>query len=249
MWDMSDVEKDYLQRTAAGLLMMLIKSNVYLWSDKMEKLADAAPLPTHTVSRNILQFPTMFWSRETRYVYREPREKDTRELANNWLAFFHHTDFVFVVGDVSDHAAQTTRLAINVIKYGGVWPHDYQSDEQLARILKRCAFLASPFISSDRMRMTRTMRRQLERDYGFDRDDVNAHEASVVALRRRQAKRQQKQDSATSGVEWQHHWWVSSFYRAQWYPSEQAHRVIWIAPFLKGDLSKPLLEKVYAVIR
>jgi hypothetical protein len=150
---------------------------------------------------------------------------------------------------VSYHDTRTTMLMINFMRYGGVWPNDYNNDPELGLLLKRCAFLTSPFVVTARQRMTHTARRQLERDHGVTREAVNEPQAHVVTLRRLKFKAAQKLAGEPKDVEWKHHWWVSSFYRAQWYPSEKAHKVIWIAPHLKGDLSKPLLEKVYAVTR
>lgn len=46
-----------------------------------------------------------------------------------------------------------------------------------------------------------------------------------------------------------HRWMVSGHLRAQWYPSEQAHHVIWIAPHLKGPDDAPLLTHAYKVAR
>jgi len=236
----------FYRRTAMGVAIMMARAMVYLWTDKMEKLADAAPLPPHTTSRTLLPMPLMFWSRETRYVF---PDAFGREAANNWICLIHHTEQVFILSDLSYHDTQITKLAISHMKYGGVWPNDYDNSNELAIILKRCAFLNSPFVVTDSRRMTHTARRQLERDHGVPREACNEEECHVIALRRLKFKSPPKPGAQPSGVEWKHHWWVSAHYRAQWMPSEQAHKVIWIEPFLKGDLSKPLLEKVYAVVR
>ena len=225
---------------------MLLKAQVYLWSDQMEKLADASPLPPHTVSRNVLQMPLMFWSRETRYNF---KDADGRQASNNWLALMHQTDHVLVLADMSYHDTETTKLIIDAVSYGLLWPNDYNHDDHVGQLLKRCAFLASPFVVTDRRRMTHTARRQLERDDGMTKEAANEPECHVVALRRLKFKSPQKPMGEGKDVEWKHHWRVSQHYRAQWYPSEQAHRVIYVGPHLKGDLSKPLLEKVYAVVR
>jgi hypothetical protein len=42
---------------------------------------------------------------------------------------------------------------------------------------------------------------------------------------------------------------VNGHVRAQWYPSEQAHRLIWIAPYLKGPEDAPMLTHAYKVAR
>lgn len=49
--------------------------------------------------------------------------------------------------------------------------------------------------------------------------------------------------------EWKHRWIVRGHWRRQWYRSIQAHRPVWIHPFVKGPDDAPLLggEKVYSV--
>jgi hypothetical protein len=44
-------------------------------------------------------------------------------------------------------------------------------------------------------------------------------------------------------VEWSHQWIVSGHWRWQWYPSIQAHRQIWISPYVKGPEGKELIIK------
>ena len=50
-------------------------------------------------------------------------------------------------------------------------------------------------------------------------------------------------------VDWKHRWIVRGHLRAQWYPSLQAHRVIYVPPHVKGPEDKPLKTRVSRVIR
>jgi hypothetical protein len=219
---------------------LLSEATVYLWSPEIEKLANAAPLPKHVLSRTILSSPTMFWS----------ISKPT--TGTSWTALIHAISDVIVVGEGVDESSETC-LGVRAVRYGDTWPNDFNDHadqlEKIGMILKRCAFLNSPYVMTAPHKMPRHVRRQAERAG----EDVREHAdepVHVVKLRRLQMRKpQQGAQQHTGGVEWKHHWWVNAFYRAQWYPSEQAHKVIWIEPFLKGDLSKPLLEKVYAVVR
>jgi hypothetical protein len=229
---------------AAGLLALISnRSIIYQWTDKMEHLADASPLPPHTVSKSVLPMPVMFWSRETGYTDKE------KGITNNWIAFVHHVNNCYYFGDASYNEKEETKLFIDTFPYGKLWPNDFQEHRDMERILKRCAFLNSPYVLPVGQRLPHHIRRQMERDLAVPREQLQ-EEVRVVALRRIQHKTPQPSPSGEHReIEWQHHWWVNHHYRAQWYPSEQAHRVIWIAPYLKGDLTKPLLEKMYAVIR
>jgi hypothetical protein len=221
--------------------MLLRIAQTYLWTEKTERLARAAPLPKHTISKSVLPSPTMFWARETPHG---------NEWVNNWLLVADNGDHIFVAHDAMSNDSQATgfRVMNFQIKYGATYPDDFSPDDVdlVGNVLKCCAFLNSPYVTNEKHKVGRHVRRQMQR---ADQEPPPDDDVSVVTLRRMQVRKPQPQSGDHPGIEWKHHWWVSSFYRAQWYPSEQAHRVIWIESFLKGDLSKPLLEKVYSVKR
>jgi hypothetical protein len=52
-------------------------------------------------------------------------------------------------------------------------------------------------------------------------------------------------------IDWSHRWIVRGHWRQQWYPSDQAHRVLWIPPYIKGPEDRPIQVRpaVYAVSR
>jgi hypothetical protein len=203
----------------------------------MEKLADAAPLPKHIISPSIMPMTAMFWSRETAYL--------SKEGDNNWLAVFQWQDRMVVVGDLTDEKTVRLRIITTNIQFGKTWPDDFKQDDDIGRVLKRCAFLNSPYVAGDVHKLPRHQRRQMERaDLPKEKIQEQIH---VVKLRRRVDKAAAQAHAEAAG--WKHQWWVSGHYRAQWYPSEKAHKVIWIAPYLKGPDGLPILEKMYAVVR
>jgi len=225
---------------AIGPLMLLRIAQTYLWTEQTERLARSAPLPKHTISKSVLPSPTMFWAREF------PHGGD-HEWVSNWFVVADNGDHIYVAHDALSMDGQAFRVCSFQINYGATWPDDFSPDDVdvVAGVLKQCAFLNSPYVTNEKRKIGRHIRRQMERqNLEPPEDDV-----SVVILRRMQVKKAQPPSGEHPGVEWKHHWWVKSFYRAQWYPSEQAHRVIWIESFLKGDLTKPLLEKIYNVKR
>jgi len=86
------------------------------------------------------------------------------------------------------------------------------------------------------------------------RANVPVRPISVIALRRFD----QTEAHPDAHVEWQHHWVVRGHWRHQPYKEElpdgtkeTVYRYIYISPYLKGDLDKPLLhrEKVNALVR
>jgi hypothetical protein len=222
-----------------GLAQIVMRATPYLWSDKMEKLADAAPLPKHVVNRNIMPHPVMFWSRESAYV--------SEEGDNNWICVFYTSgQRIVIVGDISNKEGTKKEIIVGHITLGHTWPTDYNNDQYVGRVLKRCAFLNSPYIDQESHRLQRHHRRQLDRA-GFAEKQIEER-IHVVKLRHRVVAGEHKQ-TPHEATEWKHKWWVSGHYRAQWYPSEKAHQVIWIAPYLKGPEDAPLLEKIYSVER
>jgi hypothetical protein len=106
------------------------------------------------------------------------------------------------------------------------------------------AFLNSPYIPKTVRRLLRAERREIARYKAADLGE----EITFVTLRRPEPRRHGKEEEL-AGVDWKHRWIVSGHYRAQWYPSEAAHHVIWIAPYMKGPEDAPLIEHAYRVAR
>ena len=133
---------------------------------------------------------------------------------------------------------------------GGVYPYQrvYPDDlDEAGRVhlhgfLAKFAFLNSPYIPKERRRPSRAARRDAARA-GVAVDD----EVTFVLLRRPVARR--GETTEPEAVDWKHRWLVNGHVRAQWYPSEQAHRLIWIAPYLKGPDGAPMLDHAYKVSR
>jgi hypothetical protein len=224
-----------------GTAYVALSASVYLWSVDIEELADAAPLPKHVVSRDVMPHPLMFWSRDV------ARTSPTGE--NNWLLLLHTPVGIRVFGDLSVSSTDI-KIVVGDIPYGRVYPDDFKGieSEGAGRILSRLAFLISPYVSPEDGRLPRSWRRELARN------GATATLADplirVVKLRRDASENvvREREDGGRS-VDWKHQWWVSGHYRAQWYPSEEAHKVIWIAPYLKGPTDKPVSKKVYTVVR
>jgi hypothetical protein len=61
----------------------------------------------------------------------------------------------------------------------------------------------------------------------------------VIALRRRERPGYVPPEESKD-VDWSCQWLVRGFWRSQWYPSLERHQSIYVAPFMKGPLDKPL---------
>lgn len=104
------------------------------------------------------------------------------------------------------------------------------------------AFMAQELLVTEHERPDRAARKRYER--------TSMPEPSIRVVHLRRALRR---PSETSGVgrEWSCSWLVRGHWRRQWYPSQAHHAPRWIAPYPKGDPSKPLRggERVFAVTR
>lgn len=237
-------EGDKALALALSATMFMLVAEVYLWSTAVQDIADATPLPRHVVSFSNLPHPVMFWSNEA--------ARGTEDWDTNFLLLTRTQRGLRLTADMINKAGSPVegRIVVSDIQDGMVYPDDFDAATVggVGALLARIAFLNSPYIGHEVSRLPRAFRR-----HGFT---VPAPAAladpaiSVVTLRREThaALERQASDEA-SGVIYKHQWWVSGHIRAQWYPSERAHQLIWIAPYLKGDPSKPMISRVYAVTR
>jgi hypothetical protein len=140
------------------------------------------------------------------------------------------------------HAASVTSIAIPT----GVLFTPQAEPDLAEATLAMLAFLNSPYIPTSEMRLARRLRKSLERS-GWQ--EGPNHAVRFVDLR--PATDSEKGDPGGSPREahWRHRWLVRGHLRAQWYPSEQAHHLVWIAPHVKGPKDAPLKRTVYRVSR
>lgn len=226
---------------ALGSAPLILAAQLYLWRIEMENLADEAPLPRHAVSQDALPHPFMFWSRDVARGNYEFGE-------SNWTFIGHGPEGFRIISDLiygpNDH-----RISINEVRYGLVYPDDFPEEVQrgIGCILKRLSFLNSKYVSPETERLPRQWRKEATRHPSrYPNADPQIR---IVKLRR---ETQQKVDAAyqqKDGRVHSGHWWVSGHHRAQWYPSKQAHEVIWIEPYLKGSPDEPEVKHLYSVVR
>jgi len=228
----------------------------HVWPGEIMNVVAELPLPRHVISPRILPAPRSWhaFSPEIAMGIRDPEKHE-------WLADRNYGISACLLEDGGQDFLVTSfirhwvdgelRLAVDAkrFRYGMTYPDDFGDDAREASktdaelVLSMLAFLNSPYIPKQKLRPNRTVRRQL----GLGAADA-VPETTFVLLRR-PATRKPSGDEPPSTVDWKHRWVVSGHYRAQWYPSEQAHRVIWIAPYVKGPDDAPLIDHVYKVAR
>lgn len=216
-------------------------TETYLWRESADNDVAALTLPRHIISRDCLPHPMMFLSYETAYGADDG-------ILFDWMYLEDAYDGFNVVAQANHEAEGFLELRVGSVRYGAQWPDDlvgpFGSYNDL--ILKRLAFINSPYTTVERHQLPRHIRRDLARAPA----PLNAPEpvCNVVVLRKR-APSERSTDVSPSTRQWKHHWWVSGHFRAQWLPSQQSHKVIWIAPYVKGPLDKPAVKRVYVVER
>lgn len=238
----ADVDQAY----ALGLGMWMLRATPYLWRTDIFQIANAAPLPKHTISRGVLPYPLMFWSLETAYGNAADTSEEPRGDFN-WMFVMLAQDQIAVVWDET-RPPDSIHIRTGGIPFGAAWPNDVPEDERpgIGFVLKLCAFLSSPLIDTGGTRLSRADRRRLARSGR----PLQEQEEPIHVVKLRRPEHHDAGDHDGQGdVTWRHQWWVTGHYRAQWYPSLDAHKVIWIAPHLKGPDGKPILEKLYDVAR
>lgn len=110
------------------------------------------------------------------------------------------------------------------------------------------SFLEQRIVVASAAQVARATRRRMERQ-------APAHEpiVRVVELRRRAAEHGERVAADDpEAANWQHRWVVSGHWRRQYYPSSEAHKPVYIHPYVKGPEDRPLkppATTVYAVRR
>lgn len=217
----------------------------YLWNREMALLAKSMSLPRHVLGSDLFPHDAMYWTldRELNLLNPSPGVRDATFQA--WLVLRVPQAYVFcafVEADIEGHENRTLGLAVEMVPMGSRYPDDFVGG--LADDAVRfAAFLNSPFVRADPIRIAPTKKQR--KRFGPRIGDPVA--LNVVTLRAevREAVRVEKGD----GPRWKQRWIVRGHYRAQWYPKSQSHRVIWVAPYLKGPEDAPIKQPLYAVVR
>ena len=228
----------------SALAVRVLLAHVYLWFNNIRDIAWAMPVPRHTIARDQMPFPMLFFSFESGL----PVVGGEVKLLTDWWLLTHASDCIEITHNLAASNGEGT-ITGSRIPYGTVFPNDIPEERRKAteQVLSMLAFINSPFIDTNPQRLTRSVRRELERT-GRQQDAFDA--TSVVTLRRKVTNLPvSTNEGQAGGVEWSSRWWVSGHIRAQWYPSLKAHKLIFIAPYIKGPEDKPFRSATYMVTR
>lgn len=238
----------YAPEDALGLAMTLLGAHTYLWTEDMFQLAYHMPVPKHTITTDALPYPWMYFSYETAHGAWVAGEDNVGKQCNaNWVLIkYHPPQSLDVVSDMSpDHYAGPLMVNGGQIITGAIYPDDLLplAREPTRQILAMLALLNSPYITKEH----HPLPREIRRDYVRAKQPVDNELITSVTLRRLVHAPSEEGEETAREYSWR--WWVSGHIRAQWYPSLRGHKLIWIAPYIKGPDDKPIKETVYHVKR
>lgn len=216
----------------------------YLWKRDLLLTALSLPLPRHVVGSDLFPHDLMYWSPEREVAVINPAPSWDQVMVQAFLIIRHRDGYLFGSFATAKHSQRGTVGVMDVqfVPFGARYPEDLKGGFGES-MLKLAAFVNSPFVSVDRVEPHSS--KEARRRYGPRIGDPLA--LNVVRLRAevREAVRVERGE----GPRWKQRWLVRGHYRAQWYPLVGAHKVIWIAPYLKGPEDAPLKQPVYAVVR
>lgn len=248
-------EETHDPHLSASTVGALLFAQVYLWTEEVRLIAHNTPLPRHTVGRSLLPYPSMFWSYETALPMTDAESGD--EVGErNWLLLFESRDKrgqkgISLISDMMDAEKKTMKFSLGSLLYGSIYPDDMPYPGVAHNVLSALAFLNTPLVTDTRVPLDRSTRREyakVARKNNLPIPEWKTLETSVVKLRHPVA-RAMSNGQEGDGIDWQHRWWVSGHFRAQWYPSTKGHKLIWIQPHIKGPEDKPILQKTYHVVQ
>lgn len=218
-----------------------ISATPYLIAEPIRQQIGHTQIPPHVLSPRLLPEPKMWLTFETGV--------GVGDFTFDFLVLTDAVEgFLAITGGEKKPAGPNEPgkpvLFWQQYNYGSVWPDDHQQESQnLQDILQLLSFIQSPYIPKQRYKASRAARRETLR---ASADPV---EDDIVFVTLRRAAPANSHDTQETNVNWKHRWIVSGHLRAQWYPSERAHHLIWIAPHIKGPEDAPLLQHVYNVSR
>ena len=251
--------------SAFTFLHALRNSAVYLWTDKIHRIAVEMPLPKHTIHPEILPYPSVFFSFETAWTASNPDQRHIVEGETNFILLIHSETHqgIIVVSDLQHTNEELVQhnnhvggglipkmsLTVSVVKYGATFPNDFEHPLSMQPILSMLAFLDTSIIENRRAGFSRASRRELERTTGHNEDWSDPKYLTNIVDLRRKEKRPVKTDDDGEKIARQFQWWTTGHWRNQWYPSKGIHKLKWIPQHLNGPTDKPIREKTYRVIR
>lgn len=238
----NDPQGEHWVDMKANIVGSLLEAQPFLLRKRAAALAAKFNLPDHIVSRTVMPYETMFFAFEcTGMMDLKVEDADDGNTYCGMLAVAE-ADHLFATMMGTTASGDNALRVIWDPVFGHRFPEDTASFNELLQVLN---FMQSKIAVCHKQPASRAARRSMPRAKCVQRD------VGIVDLR--EYERAPETPAATDGehtdIDYKWRWMVRGHYRAQWYATEKAHHLIWIAPFVKGPQDKPLRPTVYDVRR
>lgn len=230
------------------LAQTILEAVPVLWQADMFAIARSLDLPAHIIAPDVLPYESMWW------VFERDRGKDSEPIHAMLVLPEPDAFSVLVLGQEPMSADGRSGGGVKVhallrFPYFSRWPDDYLESglESNDFVLQLLAFMNSRFVNDQEAPLHRAERKRIVRANIPNLDQPTA--VHVITVRSPEPPPAERADTEGVKREWAHRWIVRGHYRAQWYSSLKAHRVRWIAPYIKGPADKDLSMPVAKVSR
>lgn len=233
------------RETALYIMAVLHHAQTYLWTSETWNSANELTTPKHVIASDVMSVPIQYWSPSGALGASD----DKSQLWTDALclsATATGVDVFVFASRLDDKLGRVPFIMGLQVPFGATWPDDFPIEQHIfvGQILSKLSFLNSPYIDSSPRPLSRHIRRASTRSGSVDPPLV-----STVQLRSSTSSKNTGGSTENKSV-YSVRWLVRGHHRAQWYPSSKSHRVIYIAPYVKGPEDKPLKSnRVYHVKR
>jgi hypothetical protein len=241
-WEIGEWISD--KNTLKGLSYPMLMGTPYLITDRfMELIEEHTPrIPDHYVNINTLMPHQIMWMT----FATSQGVKDSNGVANSfWIRHWTENTNEILGIDLFSYDADDGIYARHGVTQ--IQVNDTVLFSSLNRIQKwrvTCLILLSQkIVKTETRKASRALRRRMKKLENIDLTDT----VRFIDLR---AFDEAHKDSSPTGRyfdKWR--WTVRGHWRAQWYPSERAHRLKWIPEYEKGPEDAPLKPRAYKAHR
>jgi hypothetical protein len=235
-------------RIALDVANRLIDAPTFLWLNDIFSLADKCELPRHIVGPEGWPHESMYWTWEGSHPARSP--DGGHPFLNEAIALLRQA----VIDEHGQSVPGVLALLFNTypsdrpirveaqfIEWGATYPLNDRPSGIWPVVLRLIGFLNSRFVEIE----TQHSHIGPKKNHGRRIGDPQ----SIQVVRLRPSVRDAVAVERGLGPRWKSRWLVRGHFKAQWYPGSKTHKVIWIAPYIKGPDGAPLTTPTYAVVR
>lgn len=237
------------------LALPMLEAIPYFWNTDIFQLMGETELPRHTISAQ-LPFGAAWFRFDCGLKVRGIKDPNKLSVGENLGEQWHHNVIQGILAIQGENKLRMVLLghdtktienfcAVMDVMQGAIYPDDIAMTGRMSvrRLLSCISFINSPYIVLDK----KTICRQARRRVGFHAEVPESVKPRFIELRTPLYKRDYEQSHAQ--IDWKFRWLVRGHHRAQWCPSTKDHKLMWIAPYVKGPEGMPMKTTAYKVIR